>query len=255
MISMRKLLKPLCAVMASAAVMSFAASVGAESEYKVYDYGEILEDSEETALEEQLCGIADMYGHDVIVYTAKSLNGTDVETRTEELVYELDAGINGSGIIYLVSMEERKYDIYAFGQMRDEIMIESIRDELAEGLQPYLSEGRYYDAFTEYGEKCEEEIIYVEQYGPNTEPSFALPIGIGIGAVIGLISVLVMKGQMNTVRAERMANNYIRKNSFRLDSARDIFLYSTVTRTRIASDSDSSSGIGGSDSGHSSGSF
>ena len=61
-----------------------------------------------------------------------------------------------------------------------------------------------------------------------------------------------MKGQMNTVRAERMANNYIRKNSFRLDSARDIFLYSTVTRTKISSDTNSG---GSSDSGHSSGSF
>lgn len=249
---MKKLWGAFCALACSAALLAGGISVSAESEYKVYDYGDLLSDSEETALEDKLCGIADMYGHDVIVYTTDSMDGMDAEEFTEYLKGKLDAGIDGSGIIYMVSMEYRDYDIYSFGRMYDEIMIQSITDDMAEDLQPYLSDGRYYDAFDKYADKVLSEIQYVEEYGPNEEPSFAIPIGIGCGLLIGLITVLVMKSNMKTTRAETMANNYVRQGSFKLTNSRDIFLYSQITRTKRASDTSSSSGGGG---GHSSGKF
>ena len=227
-------------------------TASAESEFKVYDYGELLSDSEEIALEDKLSGIADVYGHDVIVYTTDSMDGMDAEEYTEYLKGKLNAGIDGSGIIYMVSMEYRDYDIYSFGRMYGEIMIQSITDDMAADLQPYLSEGRYYDAFNEYADRVISEIQYVQEYGPNEEPSFAIPIGIGCGLIIGLITVLVMKGGMKTTRAESMANNYVRQGSFKLTNSRDIFLYSQVTRTKRSSDSSSSGGGGG---GHSSGKF
>ena len=149
-------------------------------------------------------------------------------------------------------MNERKYDIYAFGQMKDEIMIKSIRNDLASDLQPYLTDGEYYTAFMGYADKVEEEIYNVYENGPNTEPSYAVPIGIGCGLVIALITVLIMKSQMNTLKTNPMANEYLRKGGFSLDRARDIFLYTSITRTKRETDSDSS---GSSDSGHSSGSF
>lgn len=58
-----------------------------------------------------------------------------------------------------------------------------------------------------------------------------------------------MKEKMNTAGEQRIADNGIRKNSFGFDPARDIFLYSTVIRTKTFSDS------GSSGSRHSNGSF
>ncbi|MGN0638954.1 MAG: TPM domain-containing protein [Huintestinicola sp.] len=246
---MKKFLGAFCALACSAAMLAGGMTVSAESEYKVYDYGDLLSESEETALEEKLFSIASMYDHDIIIYTTDSMDGMDAEEYTEYLKDSLNAGIDGSGIIYMVSMEYRDYDIYSFGRMYNEIMIQSITDDMAEELQPYLSDGRYYDAFDKYADKVLFEIQYVEENGPNEEPSFAIPIGIGCGLLIGLITVLVMKGNMKTTRAESMANNYIRQGSFKLTNSRDIFLYSQVTRTKRSSDSSSGGG------GHSSGKF
>lgn len=249
---MKKIVSKLfCALACSAAVLAGGITVSAESEYKVYDNGDLLSDSEETALEDKLSGIAEMYGQDVIVYTTDSMEGMDAEDYTEYLKGKLDAGIDGSGIIYMISMEYRDYDIYSFGRMYDEIMIQSLTDDMAEDLQPYLTDGRYYDAFDSYANKVISEIKNVEENGPNEAPSYAVPIGIGCGLIIGLITVLVMKGSMKTTRAESMANNYVRQGSFRLTNSRDIFLYSQVTRTKRSSDSSS----GGSSGGHSSGKF
>ena len=243
--------KLFCALACSAAVLAGGITASAESEYKVYDHGDLLSDSEEAALEDKLQSIADLHGQDVIVYTTDSMDGMDAEEYTEYLKGKLGAGIDGSGIIYMVSMEYRDYDIYSFGRMYNEIMIQYLTDDMAEELQPYLSDGKYYEAFDRYANKVLLEIKNVEENGPNVPPSYALPIGIGCGLIIGIITALVMKSSMKTTRAQSMANNYIRQGSFKLTNSRDIFLYSQVTRTKRSTDTGSSSGGGG----HSSGKF
>lgn len=56
-------------------------------------------------------------------------------------------------------------------------------------------------------------------------------ICIGIGLVIGLITVLVMKAQLKSVRPKHTAGDYVVPGSFRLHRSRDIFLYRHVHRT------------------------
>lgn len=123
---------------------------------------------------------------------------------------------------------------------------------MTEELQPYLTDGEYYTAFDRYADRVEYEINQVLEYGPNEPPSYAIPIGIGCGLIIGIVTVCVMKHGMKTTRQEAMANNYIKDGSFKLTRSSDVFLYSQVTRTKISTDSGSSGSSGG---GHSSGKF
>ena len=59
----------------------------------------------------------------------------------------------------------------------------------------------------------------------------ALLICIGIGILIGLVTVLVMRGQLKSVRAQNAAADYVVPGSFQLRHSRDIFLYRHVHRT------------------------
>lgn len=59
----------------------------------------------------------------------------------------------------------------------------------------------------------------------------AILICIGIGLLIGLITVMVMKGQLKSVRPKNAAADYVVSGSFQLRSSRDIFLYRHVHRT------------------------
>lgn len=54
-----------------------------------------------------------------------------------------------------------------------------------------------------------------------------------IGLTAALITVFLMKRSMSTVRKQRNAGTYVQRDSFRLTESRDIYLYSTVTRTRV----------------------
>lgn len=241
-----------CALAAFMTICLFTGKVYAQSVRKVYDYGQLLSSTERESLEKRLGDISREYGHDIIVYTADSLQGYSAGDFSEKIKREQNAGINGSGIIFLVAMDSRDYDLYAFGKMYDEIMIQYLLDELSEDVRSYLSQGRYYDAFCRYADRCEEEIQNTGINGPNRKPSAAPIIGFPAGIITGLITVLIMKRQMKTTRTEAMANNYIKQGSFKLTDSRDIFLYSSVHRTKRSS---SGSGGGRSGGGHSGGKF
>ena len=59
----------------------------------------------------------------------------------------------------------------------------------------------------------------------------ALLICIGIGVLIGLVAVLIMRSQLKSVRPNDAAAPYVVSGSFRLRHSRDIFLYRNVHRT------------------------
>ena len=59
----------------------------------------------------------------------------------------------------------------------------------------------------------------------------AILICIGFGLLIGLITVLVMKSQLKSVRPQNAAADYVTAGSFQLRNSRDIFLYRHVRRT------------------------
>ena len=55
-----------------------------------------------------------------------------------------------------------------------------------------------------------------------------IPISLGIGLVIALIAVSVMKSKLKTVRYKAEANSYVRPGSMNITVSRDLFLYRTV---------------------------
>lgn len=59
----------------------------------------------------------------------------------------------------------------------------------------------------------------------------ALLICIGIGILIGLVTVLIMRSQLKSVRPKNAAADYVVRGSFQLRHSRDIFLYRHVHRT------------------------
>lgn len=256
-----KLKKIFAAIAVTAAILTGGASVSAESKFKVYDNADLISESQEAELESRLKDIADTYGHDIVIYTTDDgLGGRSPITYSEKLKDELDIGISGSGALFFISMEGRDYDIGTFGKFGDEVLVGYMRDALSEDVVSYLSSGDYYRAFSIYADRCESESIKVYESGPNSqrEPLSAGELAVCILIAFGISAIIMfaMKAQMKTTRMKATANDYVRKNSFDLNYARDIFLYSSITRTKIESNSNSSSSYSsGSGSGHSGGKF
>ena len=63
-----------------------------------------------------------------------------------------------------------------------------------------------------------------------------------IGAIAGIITVLVLKGQLKTVRQQNQANVYVKPGSMQITVHRDLFLYREVSRVKKESNNSSKSG-------------
>lgn len=231
----------------------FSINVNAYTEKKVYDYGDLLTDREETRLEEQLRKASENCGHDIIVYTVKSLGVDSVSGYSQRAADGISP--DGSGILYFVSINDREYDIYAFGEMYERIMSDRDLDRLADDLQPYLSEGDYYGAFSEFGKRAEKAALKSGEYSGTISISLSLsPATLIVSAFIALIIVFCMKQSMKTTRPEITAGNYVKSGSFKVTVSRDVYLYTSVSRVKIQSDNNGSHHSGGHhSSGHRSG--
>lgn len=137
-------------------------------------------------------------------------------------------------IVMIANIENWETKVYADGEICLDILVVDDLDNMkaayddsetyAGGVRGYLS----------VVEKC-----------LGFDPAGALLLAAIVGIVIALVVVLILRGQLKSVRSQRGAADYTRPGSMQLTSSYEHFLYRTVDRTAKATDNDSSSGGGG----------
>ena len=250
------------------------------------DDADLLSPDEEAALLPLLEEKSAAVGADIAVVTVNDTDGQDVENFAYDY-YDYNGygqGEENDGVLLLISMAERDYWIVTTGYC-----IEAITDYGLEKIQndflPSLSYGNYIDAFRTYAADCETLIAAARQgnvydlYHSEDDPENTYggyyndasnyydgesylpqnyhPFNVGanallalvIGFVLALITVLSMKGKLQTVRRRYEASNYVVPGSLALRANDDRFLYSTVSQTAIPQHTEDHSSHGGGFSG------
>lgn len=219
---MKKSIVFLCVLLLclQATVVAYGANV-----YLTDDAG-LLNDAEAAKLEELLDQASQKWDMDIVVHTTDSLHGKSPMNYTDD--YYDYHGYGDDGVILMVSMTERQWWISTAGKCITLIDADSLGNRIIAD----LSVGYYYDAFTAFLDGCEIAMEEGERHTP-AEPQPAIPIIICIliGAVVGLIVVLVMKGQLKSVRPQAGADSYVLQGSLELRQCTDMFLYQNTTRT------------------------
>ena len=202
---------------------------------KIIDNADLLSASEEAALEDKAQSIVDLYEMDVVILTVDSTNGRYIESYADDYYDNNGYGIGPdySGVLLMLAMDTREWAISTCGEaiqaLSDweiEVLFEVMADDLSSGnysaaFRAYLQEledlfGQYRDSqVTDAGDYL--RVVFVYQF---------------IGAAVGGIAILVMRGQMNTAKAQTGAASYLMDGSFRMNRHLDLFLYSRVNRTR-----------------------
>ena len=219
-----------------------------ETEYLVFDEGELLSDSEERALTEKLLKSGHTYNTQLTVCTTKTLDGADIDAYADGLYDYMQFGYGSekAGVMVLVCMEPRQVCVFSNASITADD-----RTAIREAITPYLSDGEYAEAFDKFAEEAE-YYISGNQNGFPFDFMGTLATCLIIGIVAGLIVAFVLKGQLKSVRKQNRANNYVKPGSMQVTIENDFFLYRTISRTRKSSNSSSG---GSSSRGSSSGSF
>ena len=231
-------------------LLSLSIPVCAQSLPLVVDMAGLLTQQEDAELTQTLERIRQEYGVDLVILTVNDLGGLSAQDYADG--YYDDNGYSDDGALLLVDMGERQWYISTCGSCINTID----QDQIAVVFLPDLSAGNYFDSFMAFAAACEKAVyIPVQPDGPIITDSSGVTQGetfrwntvwicLGIGAGVGLITVLILKGQLKTVRRQKSAENYICQ-PLHLGVSTDRFLYHTTTRREIPQNN-TSHGSGGS---------
>jgi len=247
---------------------------------KIVDNANLLTDSETAALEAKAQALVDQYQMDIVILTVSSTNGRFIESYADDYYDNNGYGVGPdySGVLMMLAMDTREWAIstcgdaiYALTDYGIEALFRAMADELSDdeyytAFDIYLDElPLYFEAFQNgdpidgyhggydgpgtYIPGTQDDIIYYDPEPNAGDYIRIILVSLLIGAAVGGIAILVMRGQMNTATPQSGAASYLHDGSFRLTRHLDLFLYSRVNRTRRQQ---SSGGGGGGSSVHSS---
>lgn len=234
------------------------------TEYVRDEYG-LLTQSEVEELNAYAAEVADKYNCGVYVRVFNDMGSySSIEYFAESVYKEEDLGLGTekTGVMLILSMSGRDYDIVAYGDNAHFAFTDYAKSQMADAVVSDMSNGDFYSAFKTFIDIADEDLealangepvdtwIPDEQYEPDPEAQAAakrsMRYGItGISApIISLLTCLGMKSKNKTAHIAHEANQYIPKNGIRLTANHDHFLYRNQTIQHINRDRDSGDGGG-----------
>ena len=193
----------------------------------------------------------------------KSIGSSDMVTASNDFLDQnFNNGMNG-GIILLVAMDQRKYEMST-----DRRMVERITDAdgiplLKETFQSELSAGNYYKAVNNFVDGVDELMTYYETNGVaygQRKPGEIDPMAAAMAVMLSILGGLGIRStlisSMSNVHHAMEAIDYLKKNTVKLIENRDTFLFMSVKRRpRSSGGSSGGGGHGGGGHGGGGGSF
>ena len=227
-----------CLLCVLLAIPAFATSVTAIDLY-LQDHADLLSPAEERQLYTQLDQLSEEYNVHICIATVNYFDSGNISDYIEFYFDANDLGYGSSrdGILLLVSMKPRKVAILSNGTAHDAIGDSEI-DKILDTITGDLSDGKYMAAFSAFVDECDHylDAHFHFNIGKN------LLIALAIGLVVGLITVLIFKAQLKSVRPQNQADAYVKTGSMQLTHRSDLFLYRRITRTRRETNNSSRSG-------------
>lgn len=234
----------------------------------VYDYAVILSPTESAQLEEAAARVSDSYECGVYIATVNSYSDYDPAGAYEAaygIYHELSLGYGPGrdGIILLLSMNDRKFATFSYGEKSEAVFTDSVLRSMEDEFLDNFADDDWYGGFADYVSACESSLSDTDDssdyygYDDYSDMPFSLKLqaSLGVmgtmfivGAVIAACCVLVMFLRMKTTRRGTTAEAYVAAGSFELDGSYDNYTHTTTTRTKIERDNDSG-GSSGSESG------
>ena len=222
------------------AVFASSPAYAAQKSYLNDDAG-LLASSEKTDVESALRQVSQMYDMDTAVLTVYGLEGKSPEEYADDYfdnTYNSDG--NTDGIILLVDMESRSWQVETGGRCIDAVNDDGI-EYIEDSVVSFLSDGEYGQAFLAYADSVS-YLMNSYNSGKAYVHREAVPWGrniavaLVVGAIAGFAAAAAGKQKLKTVRRRTAAGEYEAAGSLSITERRDILLYHTVTAVPLPKD-------------------
>ena len=235
----------------------------------IMDYAKILSSSSFDSLTKKASSLQAQYNMGIYIITIPNksfvhANGYDIESLAEAIYggWNLGVGDEKDGILLLMDMYEREFDICAHGTRGHYTFTDYGKDLLEKSFIDEFGEDDWYEGFDDYLDEIERDLIWAEKgdpvdYGSESEKlrqKIGIPGIVGISLLIGLFIAFCIcsyfKAQMKSVRPAASAEDFANEKGIEYSEKVDNFIKSTST-TRIIESSSSKGGTSVSSGGYS----
>ncbi len=223
------------------------------SDLLTYEEWAELEARAETFSQRHHCGI-----YFVIVDDYTEYGSGSVYDITSQLYHNsaLGLGADRDGLIVLLSMDERDYAMFVYGEYAEYAFDEYGQEKLEEAFLEDFGYNDWYSGISHYLDTCDEYLTKAEE-GKPVRPSYwgGVLMMTGLSCLVAGIICLLLMRNMKTVYQKVEADTYLTAGGLHLTEQYDHYTHTTETRTKIekasSSSSSSSSESGGGGSGRS----
>ena len=266
--------------------LSLGVSAAADNVSHVYDEASLLSADECDALDELAAAVSEKYSCGVYVVVVDDMSDyIDPEAVSEtgetgvaafgEFAWNtlgLSERYNSNGIILVLSMAERDFDLTAHGDTGNAAFTDYGKHIMQDEFLDNFREDDWYGGFADFIAACDRYLeanangtpIDVEPEVPLTldeKLGFGLMVGLPAGVILAFIACGIQKGKLKSVRKASGAAHYTASGGAEITQREDRFTHTTEVRTPIKTESDSGSSFSGGTtvnsggSSHSSGKF
>lgn len=214
----------------------------------VNDMADVLTDEQEIELEDRLYNICEKYEMTFAIVTTDNTGDKTPEEYADDY-YDYNDYYDDGGVL-LLSTDYNERHFSTSGKAIDAFNDKAFEYIFVDNVAEYFDDGDCYGGFSAYvdfTEECVDAYCRGEKYPPVSafdvwkDRIIFFLISLAIGIVVTVIIMLSVRSKYKNVRFNSGAENYVVKDSFKLNQSYDTFLYSTVTRTAKPKDNDRSS--------------
>ncbi len=231
----------LCVLLCLALALFAAPFACADSLY-VGDAAGLLTAEERTRLESDCAAVAEAHGCGVYIVTVPDYTayGDSVESAAEAIYNgsALGVGEERNGILLLLSMAERDYDLAAYGSFANASFTDYGKELLADSFLDNFRRDDWYGGFSDFVREAANYMEYAESGSP-VDVSGARSGGMSRGqklliivlvpCLIALVVCVIFRAQMKTAKKQTRAGNYVAEDGVNMRIVRDLFTHRTQT--------------------------
>ncbi len=244
------MLKKFLSLIAMILLISFFSMASAAQ--SVTDKAGVLKGTEIELLNQKIHEIERAHKIKIGVSFVKSLDGRDIVQASDDILYQNFSNGKNGGIVLLVDMNDRKYEMATDTRMLEQITDSDGIPFLKDKFTSDLSAGNYYGAVNNFADGVDELMTYYETNGvaygqrmPGEIDPMAAGLAVIIAIFLGVMIRSILIGLMSNVHHATAASDYLKKNTVKIFDNHDTFLFMTVKRRPKSSSSRSGGHSGG----------
>ena len=224
----------------------------------VVDDAKVLGEKNIQELTKKIKAVEQKHGVRIGINFYQTIGSKNVDTTANHLLKKYFGDGQNGGIIFLVVMEDRSWNIALDAKMNQRIFSYTDVVNFNNAFMDKLHNNNFAEAANIYVDNVDKLLTYYEEHGTPFDISeqfnpMALGAAILIAIILGFFIRSILIGSMSNVRHAQEATDYLKRSSINLFDQRDTYLFTNISRRPKASNKNSGGGSHGGGGGSSGG--